>query len=166
MKRYSAETINHFTKYVFNDVASFNWLMNNGYRELIATLDAIRDDKIAFKYLMLNKHIILAAFVNAIWDDHKALQFLLKAKAFEWAACANIINGDEQAEEFLKKAKLEHFVLLAHAIQSRIHEDGDRNTGPINAFKNLLDFRKAFQKVREAEIRWELDNKENEKKKK
>ncbi|MBX3165684.1 MAG: hypothetical protein KF900_14500 [Bacteroidetes bacterium] len=164
MKHYSAETIHHFTKYVFNEVASFNWLMNNGYRELIATLDAIRDDKIAFKYLMLKKHLILAAFVNAIWDDEKAFQFLMKAKAFEWAACANIINGDDKAEEFLKKANREHFVLLAHAIQSRIHEDGDRNTGPISAFKNLLDFRKAFQKVREAEIIWEIENREKKKK--
>ena len=146
MKKYSAEAINHFTKHVLKETASFNWLMNNGYKELPATLDAIRDDRKAFAFLYDNKYYILAAFVNAIWDDEKAFAFLMDAKAYDWAACANIINGDEKAEVALKKAKKEHFVLLAHAIQSRIHEDGDRNTGPVAIFKNLLNFKKAFSK--------------------
>jgi hypothetical protein len=149
MKKYSAEAIHNFTRHVLHDTSAFNWLMNHGYRELIATLDAIRDDKKAFKYLMNHKHVVLAAFVNAIWDDEKAFGFLMKAKAYDWAACANIINGDDKAEEFLKKAGREHFVLLAHAIQSRIHEDGDRNVSPIGALKNMLDFRKAFKKAKD-----------------
>jgi hypothetical protein len=146
MKKYSAQTIDHFTRHVLRDTASFNWLMNNNYRELIAVLDAIRDDTVAFRYLMDNKYVVLAAFVNAIWDDEKAFKFLMDAKAFEWAACANIVNGDDKAEAFLKRIKKENYVLLAHAIQSRIHEDGDRNTGPIGALRNLLDFKKAFKK--------------------
>jgi hypothetical protein len=146
MKKYPLVAIDHFTKYVLGNTASFNWLMNGGYKEFIATLDAVRDDKKAFQYLLTNKHIILAAFVNAIWDDEEAFRFLMKAKAFEWAACANIINGDDAAEEFLKKAKKENYVLLAHAIQSRIHEDGDRNVSPIGALKNMLNFKKAFKK--------------------
>jgi hypothetical protein len=145
-KKYPLEAIDNFTRYVLRDTASFNWLMNNGYRELIATLDAIRDDQEAFKYLMTSKQFVLAAFVNAIWDDEKALKFLLDAKAFEWAACANIINGDDKAEAFLKKIKKENFVLLAHAIQSRIHEDGDRNTSPIGVLKNIFNFKKMFKK--------------------
>lgn len=124
----------------------FNWLMNNGYRELIATIDAIRDEKGAFKYLMQNKHVVLAAFVNSIWEDQKAFQFLMKVKAFEWAACANIVNGDDKAEEFLKRTGKESYVLLAHAIQSRIHEDGDRNVSPAGVLRNLFDFKKAFKK--------------------
>lgn len=120
--------------------------MNNGCKEFIATLDAVRDDKKAFQYLIANKHVILAAFVNAVWDDEKAFQFLMKAKAFEWAAVANIINGDDKAEDFLKKIKKENYVLLAHAIQSRIHEDGDYNVSPIGALKNMLNFKKAFKK--------------------
>ena len=146
MKKYSLVSIGHFSKYTLGDTASFNWLMNNGYKEFIATLDAIRDDKKAFQFLMNNKHIILAAFVNAIWDDEEAFRFLMKAKAFEWAACANIINGDPQAEEFLKKANKENYVLLAHAIQMRIHQDGDRNVSPIGALKNMLNFKKSFKK--------------------
>jgi hypothetical protein len=145
MKSYSAEVINHFTKHVLRDTASFNWLMNNGYQELLATLDAIRDDKRAFNILM-KKHVILAAFVNAIWDDEKAFKFLMDAKAFEWAACANIVNGDDKAEAFLKRIKKENFVLLAHAIQSRIHEDGDRNTSPVGVLKNIFNFKKMFKK--------------------
>lgn len=146
MKRYPAEAIHHFTKHAMKETASFNWLMNNGYKELPATLDAIRDDRKAFAFLYDNKYYVLAAFVNAIWDDEKAFTFLMDAKAYDWAACANIINGDEKAELALKKSKKEHFVLLAHAIQARIHEDGDRNTGPVAIFKNLLNFKKAFSK--------------------
>lgn len=146
MKRYTKEAINHFTRHVQNDIASFNWLINNGYRELVAVIDAVRDDKKAFKYLMENKFFVLAAFVNAIWDDEKAFKFLLDAKAFDWAACANIINGDDGAQAVLKRVNKEHYVLLAHAIQSRIHEDGDRNIGPVGALKRLFDFKKAFQK--------------------
>ncbi len=154
MKRYSLQTIDHFTRYVLRDTASFNWLMNNGYKELVATLDAIRDDPRAFRYLMENKHVILAAFVNSIWDDEEAFHFLMKAKAFEWAAYANIINGDDKADAFLKSIKKENYVLLAHAIQSRIHEDGDRNTSPVNAFKNMLNFKRAFKKAKEEDSRW------------
>jgi hypothetical protein len=94
---------------------------------------------------MDNKHFVLAAFVNAIWDDSKAFQLLMKVKAFQWAACANTINGDEKAEEFLKKSGNEHFVLLAHAIQMMIHEDGDRNISPVGVMKNLFNFKKAFE---------------------
>lgn len=146
MKHYSTHAIDQFTRHVLKDTSGFNWLMNNGYRELIATIDAIRDEKGAFNYLMDNKHVILAAFVNAIWEDQKAFQFLMKAKAFEWAACANIVNGDEKAETFLKNIGKESYVLLAHAIQSRIHEDGDRNISPAGVLRNLFDFKKAFKK--------------------
>lgn len=146
MKHYSTHAIDMFTRHVLKDTSGFNWLMNNGYRELIATLDAVRDEKGAFKYLMTNKHFVLAAFVNAIWEDQKAFKFLMDAKAFEWAACANIVNGDDKAEEFLKRVGKESFVLLAHAIQSRIHEDGDRNVSPAGVLRNLFDFKKAFKK--------------------
>jgi hypothetical protein len=146
IKKYSLTAIDHFTRYVLGDTASFNWLLNNGYKEFFATLDAIRDEKKAFQYLLDNKHIILAAFVNAIWDDEKAFAFLMKAKAYEWAAAANIVNGDEKAEAFLKKIKKENYVLLAHAIQSRIHQDGDYNVSPVGALRNLFNFRKAFKK--------------------
>ncbi len=146
MKHYSTHAIDQFTRHVLKDTSGFNWLMNNGYRELIATIDAIRDEKGAFKFLMDNKHVVLAAFVNAIWEDEKAFQFLMRVKAFQWAATANLINGDEKAEEFLKRSGNGHYVLLAHAIQSRIHEDGDRNTTPTGVLSNLLNFKKAFKK--------------------
>jgi hypothetical protein len=146
MKFYSTHAIDSLTRHCLKDTSGFNWLMNNGCKELIAVLDAVRDDKSAFKYLMENKHYELAAFVNAIWEDPKAFKFLMDAKAFEWAAAANIINGDEKAEEFLRKTGKMHFVLLAHAIQSRIHEDGDRATSPWGVMQNLLNFKKAFKK--------------------
>jgi hypothetical protein len=146
MKFYSTHAIDQLTRHCLKDTIGFNWLMNNGYKELLAVLDAVRDDKMAFRYLMENKHYELAAFVNAIWEDQKAFKFLIDAKAYDWAAAANIINGDDKAEEALRRAGKMHFVLLAHAIQSRIHEDGDRATSPWGVMQNILNFKKAFKK--------------------
>lgn len=146
MKHYSTFVLEQFGKHIHGDIQSFNWLIDNNYRELVATLDAIRDDKNAFKYLIEGKHFELAAFVNAIWDDSKAFKFLIDRKAFDWAACANFINGDDKAEAALIRAGKPHFVAIAHAILGRIHEDGDRNTSPAGVIKNMLDFKKAFQK--------------------
>jgi len=146
MKFYSTHSIDAFTRHCLKDTSGFNWLMNNGYKELIATLDAVRDDEVAFKYLMDNKHFELAAFVNSIWEDQKAFKFLMDVKAYDWAAAANIICGDDAAEAALKRAGKNHFVLLAHAIQSRIHEDGDKGTTPMGVMKNIFDFKKAFKK--------------------
>ena len=146
MKHYSVHAIDMFTRHILNDTPGSNWLMANGYKELIATIDAIRDDKNAFQYLIKGKHFVLAAFVNAIWEDAGAFKFLIDNKQFDWAAAANIINGDDKAEEALKRAGKNHFVMMAHAIQSRIREDGDRNVSPWGVIKNLLDFKKAFKK--------------------
>ena len=131
-----------FTRHVLGDTPGSNWLVENNYHELIAVIDAVRDDKKAFKFLINNKHFELAAFVNAIWDDDKALRVLLDKKAFDWAACANIINGDDKAQEVLIRVKKGHFLNLAFAIQRRIHEDGDRNVSPWGVFKNLFNLKK------------------------
>ena len=60
------------------------------------------------------------------------------------------VSGEEQgllgATHMAEKAKKENYVLLAHAIQMRIHEDGDRNVSPIGALRNMLNFKKAFKK--------------------
>ena len=146
MRHYSTHSIEMFTKFVNNDTEGYNWLMNNGYPELMATLNAIRDDKKAFKYLMDNQYFELAAFVNSIWDDPKALQVLLHKKAFDWAACSNIINGDEKAQEALLRMNKKHFVNLAYAIQRRIHEDGDRNVSPWGVLQNMFNVKKLFKK--------------------
>ncbi len=143
---YPPIAINHLTRHIMRDTSGFNWLMEHQYNELIAVFDAIRDDRRAFTLLMQQKYFILAAFVNAIWDDEKALKFLMDLKAFEWAACANRINGDHSAETFLKRIQRDDYILLAHAIQSRIHEDGDRNLSPIGVFKNIFNFKKMFGK--------------------
>ncbi len=146
MKAYSKEVIQTFTRYCQKDVAAGNWLMTNGYKELVAVLDAIRDDKKAFQFLMDNKHVELAAFVNAIWEDAKAFKFLIDLKVYDWAACANIINGDEKAEAALKRADKIYFIGLALAIQYRIREDGDKATSPWGVMTNMLNFKKAFKK--------------------
>jgi hypothetical protein len=146
MKHYSAHAIDMFTRHVLGDTPGSNWLIENNYRELIAVLDAIRDDKFAFKYLIDGKHFELAAFVNAIWEDASAFKFLIDRKAFDWAATANYINGDDKAEAALQRAGKKHYVMLGNAIQSVIRADGDRAVSPMGVIKRMFDFKKAFQK--------------------
>lgn len=146
MRQYPAEAIEMFAKHVNQHTEGFNYLVNNGYPELLATIDAIRDNKKSFKYLMDNKHFELAAFVNAIWDDSVAFKVLLDKKAYDWAACANFINGDDKAKEALLRVHKPHFVNLAYAIQRRIHEDGDRNVSPWGVLQNMFNFKKIFKK--------------------
>ena len=145
LKTYSKEVIEKFTQHVYRNTEAFNWLILNNYKELIATLDAIRDDKKAFEFLIKSKHYHLAAFVNAVWEDDEAMEFLLKTKQADWAACARIIDGDEKAEEVLLKLRKKHFVELAYAIQSRLREDGDRFISPIYAIQSLFNFRKLLR---------------------
>lgn len=142
LKKYSKEAIEMFTAHVHEKPDGFNWLVNNGYMELVAVIDAIRDDKKAFDFLMNHKFYILAAFVNAVWEDEKAFKFLMDHKAYDWAACANIINGDDKAQEALLKLKKEHWVNLALAIQLRIQQDGDRNVSPWGVLQNMFNFKK------------------------
>jgi hypothetical protein len=146
MKHYSTHAIDMFTRHILNDTPGTNWLEENGYRELIAVLDAIRDDKQAFQYLIKGKHFVLAAFVNAIWEDTGAFKFLIDNKQFDWAASANIINGDEKAEAALLRNGKKHYVMMAHAIQSRIREDGDRAVSPMGVIRSIFNFKKAFKK--------------------
>ena len=146
MKHYSAHAIDMFTRHVLSDTPGSNWLIENNYRELIAVIDAIRDDKFAFKYLIDGKHFELAAFVNAIWEDASAFKFLIDRKAFDWAASANIINGDDNAEAALERAGKKHYIMMAHAIQSVVRADGDRAVSPTGVIKSMLNFKKAFEK--------------------
>lgn len=145
LKTYSKEVIEKFTQHVLKDTAAFNWLILNNYKELVATLDAIRDDKKAFEFLIKSKHYHLAAFVNAVWDDESAMEFLIKIKQPDWAACAKIIDGDEKAEQVLLQLNKKHFVDLAYAIQSRIREDGDRFSSPVHAFQSIFNIKKILK---------------------
>jgi hypothetical protein len=129
MKHYPTFAIEQLANHIQGDVSAFNWLINNGYPELVA---------------IIGKHFVLAAFVNTIWDDEKAFKFLIASKAFDWAACANIINGDDKAEKALKTAGKHHFVGLSKAILGRIHEDGDRATTPVGMLKSIFNFKKKF----------------------
>jgi len=142
LKKYSRECIEKLTEHIRGNSDAFNWLVNNGYMELVAMHDAVRGDRKAFDFLINNKFYILAAFVNSVWEDSKAFQFLMDNKAYDWAACANIINGDEKAQEILLKLKKTHWVNLALQIQRRIQEDGDKNVSPWGVLQNLFNFRK------------------------
>ncbi len=135
--KYNQKTYEMFTAHVNGSTEGLNYLVEYGHRELIAVIDAIRDDTHAFKFLMNNKFFIQAAFVNAIWEDKEAFKLLMQYEP-EWAAMANLIEGDEKAIEFLSSRKKDYMINLALAIQKRIRQDGDRAASPFSALKSIF----------------------------
>jgi hypothetical protein len=130
---YPKEVILKTNSWIEGSTLAKDWLLANGYEELVQLKDAVSRHNKPFEYLLVNKHIALAAFVNAIWDDQKAFKLLMDQRAFHWAAMANYINGDDKAGNFLKQNKLEHYLQLAHLIQMKIRKEGDEGTNFFNS---------------------------------
>jgi hypothetical protein len=135
---YPEDALVRMKEYANGDKAAAEWLMQNNYKELIATIDCIGGSDAAEDWLEKNKHIMLLAFTNAVWDDSSAFGFLMKHQFIDWAAIANIVNGDEKAYEIFiklrKKVKLE----LALAIKSLKNDKQNRGSllfGALNIFK-------------------------------
>jgi hypothetical protein len=135
---YPEDALIRMKEYDAGNKEALDWLLKNNYKELIATIDAIRGSDAAEEWLEQNKHIMLFAFTKAIWDDEGALIFLLKHKFTDWAAMANIVNGDDKAYEIFvklqKKVKLE----LAVQLRSTKHHAQNKGSllfGSLNIFK-------------------------------
>ena len=124
-----SKAIEELTKYIKDEnTSSFNWLIENNFKELTQLKPAIFGEVQAMQWLVLNTFPDLAAFVNAIWEDKKAFDLLFKRKAFHWAACANIINGDPAAISFLMQHNLGAYAKLAQEIQFQLRKRGDEGT--------------------------------------
>jgi hypothetical protein len=139
--RYDALTMKMLSAYALGHLEGLNYLLEKNYKELIAMIDAIRDDSKALKYLMDNKYYFHAAFVNAIWEDEKAFQLLLKHEP-DLAAASRVIDGDSKAQDMLEKRGKKEVLEMAFAIQKRIREDGDRAVNPLNAFTSIFKKKK------------------------
>ena len=136
---YSKEVIEKTSAWVAGDQRAKQWLLDHNFEELVQLRDATRRYTKPLEFLFVHKHIVLAAFVNAIWEDKKAFKLLMDQRAFQWAAMANYINGDDNAALFLKKNNLAHYAELAHKIQARIREDGDKGTNFFSSGPFKLD---------------------------
>ncbi len=100
----------------FNTPA-FNWLMENGCRELAIASEFLQSGKEKdFQWLIDHKHFALAAFANAAKGDKKAFQWLMQNNHLFWAATANAINKDTKALTWLKEHNFIVYAELAEAI--------------------------------------------------
>lgn len=139
--QYDSKTMKMASAYALGHLEGLNFLLEKNLRELVAVVDAVRDDSKALKYLMDNKYYFHAAFVNAIWEDDKAFQLLLKHAPY-LAAAARVIDGDLKAHEMLEKRGQSDILEFAYAIQKRIREDGDKAVNPLNAFTSIFKKKK------------------------
>ncbi len=135
---YPEDALIRMKAYLEADKEAFDWLQKNNYKELIATIDAIRGSDAAEQWLQDNKHMVLLAFTKAVWDDEGAFVFLMKHKFYDWAAMANIVNGDEKAYEIFfklkKKVKLELAIELRN-VKRDAQNRGSLLFGALNIFK-------------------------------
>lgn len=125
---YSKEAIEKMGEMAAGSTSAFNWLSENGHRELAIVIDGLGGKDAAVKWLLDNKHGTLAAFLNAMWGDESAFQFLLKNKAAIWAATLNSAKGDKGAKAWLIKNNLNHYAALADKIQEKLKREARSDT--------------------------------------
>jgi hypothetical protein len=135
---YPEDALLRMKAYLESDKAALDWLLANNYKELVATIDAIKGSDAAEQWLEENKHIVLLAFTKAVWDDEGAFVFLMKHRFYDWAAMANIVNGDQQAYDIFfklrKKVKLELAIELRN-VKRDAQNRGSLLFGSLNIFK-------------------------------
>jgi hypothetical protein len=135
---YPEDALLRMKAYLESDKEALDWLLKNNYKELIATIDAIKGSDAAEQWLEENKHIMLLAFTKAVWDDEGAFVFLMKHRFYDWAAMANIVNGDEKAYEIFFKLKKKIKLELAIEIRNVKRDAQNRGSllfGSLNIFK-------------------------------
>ncbi len=127
MKNYDKEVFEKLILLVRNDdeVAS-EWLMNNGYRELVEFWDAVEGVEKSFKWLLENGHRPLAAAVDALNGNDKAKVFLLSSNNKELAAFVDATKGNQHAISLLLKSGYHGWVLLAKEFFDR-EKKNDKN---------------------------------------
>jgi hypothetical protein len=135
---YPEDALVRMKAYLDSDKEALEWLLTNNYKELIATIDAIKGSDAAEQWLEENKYMVLLAFTKAVWDDEGAFVFLMKHRFYDWAAMANIVNGDQKAYDIFfklkKKVKLELAIELRN-VKRHSQNKGSLLFGALNIFK-------------------------------
>lgn len=103
---------------VQGNVEPLEWLLNNGYPELGAFANAIRNDKMALQWLFSNGYPDLAALTKAIEDDYNAYIWLKKFKKDFYIILADAVQPKDYAIKYLHEHKLEVFLRLCVIIKA------------------------------------------------
>ena len=124
MKTYPFEPIRKMAECLATGhTSSFNWLVENGYKELVVLASLLRGKKEEVRWLMENKYVELAAFGNSVLGDKAAFEWLMKNKIVIWALTSHASTGDEKATAILRAQKLDAYLILAQTIQ-KMNDDG------------------------------------------
>lgn len=134
MKVYPLPPIKKMAECLLGNTVSYNWLVENDYKELVILCGLIRGRKEDVKWLMANKYFELAAFGNAVLGDKDAFEWLMRNKVVIWALTCHASTGDKKAAAILAEKKLDAYLMLAGVIQKMNDEDA---TGDLEAAHKL-----------------------------
>ena len=107
------------------------WLVKNNFPELVLLHYSIAGKDDALKELIKKKYVDITAFAHSVRGDSRAFNWLVENKKFIWAATIQVLYKKQAAILWLKKNKLDHYLLLAEAIQKWLDEE---NSGDIFSF--------------------------------
>ncbi len=99
------------------NVEPLEWLLNNGFPELAAFANAIRNDKIAYSWLMNNGYPDLAALTDAIEDNFEAYKWLKKHNRNFYIILSDAVQPKVYAMLYLKEHKLDVFARICITIK-------------------------------------------------
>jgi hypothetical protein len=113
--KYPVEVLLAFGEALKGNKEIYNWLLNNGYKELAALSNSIRGSNTAFDWLM--KHYPqLAAFDQLLDKETAALPWLQKHGFRFYIIFAQACHMRPQALAYLKREKLNVYIRLAGII--------------------------------------------------
>jgi hypothetical protein len=109
------------------------WLLENGYKELVMCNQAVYLRKEARDWLMLNGFPHLMAFVHAAEGSAKAADWLSSNQLFELFHMAQAIDNEKESWEWLKTNSSEDIFLLCRSMNT-IKNDIEETHNDIHQF--------------------------------
>ena len=77
-KNYSPNIIITLARAINKNEESYQWLLNNGYKELAAVSDCfVYNNRKSYRWLTDFNYSFLTTFIDAAHDDHEAFNFLM-----------------------------------------------------------------------------------------
>ena len=128
MKNYPPEVFQQLVAFIKEDERAGEWLVNNGYPELLHFWDACERVEKSFKWLLENDQRPLAATVDAMTGNDKAKVWLITSGYRELAAFTDACDGKQSAVTWLLKFDLKGWVQVAREIYLR-NKKKDKSAG-------------------------------------
>lgn len=121
---YSAKVILAWNECLKGNVEITNWLLQNGYQELVVFTSVIHEGETGEKWLMNNGYPQLLAFAHAMEQDEEALRWLEINKFHQLHKIALAATYNNQAWNWVLNNCTEDLILLTKTLRLLLKQSG------------------------------------------